>query len=84
MCIVERLRRGIFLDMAEEDKIVAVHAYYKATKTGVIAGLKVLCIIIADKCDEAIKWLDANQLAKVEEFTDKQKEVEDICNLMIR
>ena len=45
MRIVERLRRGTFLDMAEEDKIVAVHAYYKATKTGVIAGLKVLCII---------------------------------------
>ena len=39
---------------------------------------------IADKCDEAIKWLDVNQLAEVEEFTDKQKEVEGIWNLMIR
>ena len=39
---------------------------------------------IADKSDEAIKWLDTNQLAEVEEFTDKQKEVEGICNLMIR
>ena len=39
---------------------------------------------IADKCDEAIMWLDANQLAEVEELTDKQKEVEGICNLMIR
>ena len=39
---------------------------------------------ITDKCDEAIKWLDANQLAEVEEFTDKQKEVEGIWNLMIR
>ena len=27
---------------------------------------------IMDKCDEAIKWLDANQLAEVEEFNDKQ------------
>merc|ERR1712073_272604 len=35
---------------------------------------------IADKCDEAIKWLDANQLAEVEEFNDKQKEVEAVCN----
>ena len=26
---------------------------------------------IADKCDEAIKWLDANKLAEVKEFTDK-------------
>merc|ERR1739842_202093 len=36
-----------------------------------------------DKCDEAIKWLDANQLAEVEEFTEKQKEVEGVCNPII-
>merc|ERR1712200_19269 len=36
-----------------------------------------------DKCDEAIKWLDANQLAEVEEFSDKQKEVEGVCNPII-
>merc|ERR1719446_72385 len=38
---------------------------------------------INDKCDEAIKWLDANQLAEVEEFQDKQKEVESVCNPII-
>merc|ERR1712172_341757 len=38
---------------------------------------------IGDKCDEAIKWLDANQLAEVEEFTEKQKEVEGVCNPII-
>merc|ERR1712221_10904 len=38
---------------------------------------------INDKCDEAIKWLDANQLAEVEEFNDKQKEVESVCNPII-
>ena len=38
---------------------------------------------IADKCDEAIKWLDANQLAEVEEFNEKQKEVEGVCNPII-
>merc|ERR1712083_162640 len=38
---------------------------------------------IADKCDEAIKWLDANQLAEVEEFQEKQKEVEAVCNPII-
>merc|ERR1711955_3329 len=38
---------------------------------------------ITDKCDEAIKWLDANQLAEVEEFQDKQKEVEAVCNPII-
>jgi len=38
---------------------------------------------ITDKCDEAIKWLDANQLGEVEEFNDKQKEVESVCNPII-
>merc|ERR1712098_887412 len=38
---------------------------------------------ITDKCDEAIKWLDANQLAEVDEFKDKQKEVEAVCNPII-
>merc|ERR1712025_769850 len=38
---------------------------------------------IADKCDDAIKWLDANQLAEVEEFQEKQKEVEAVCNPII-
>merc|ERR1711997_923488 len=38
---------------------------------------------ILDKCDETIKWLDANQLAEVEEFNDKQKEVEAVCNPII-
>merc|ERR1712080_708990 len=36
-----------------------------------------------DKCDETIRWLDANQLAEVDEFQDKQKEVESICNPII-
>ena len=38
---------------------------------------------ITDKCDEAIKWLDANQLGEVEEFNEKQKEVEGVCNPII-
>merc|ERR1719285_46958 len=38
---------------------------------------------INDKCDEAIKWLDANQLAEVEEFQAQQKEVEAVCNPII-
>jgi len=38
---------------------------------------------ILDKCDETIKWLDANQLGEVEEFNDKQKEVEGVCNPII-
>merc|ERR1712198_385473 len=33
---------------------------------------------ITKKCDEIIKWLDANQLAEVDEFTDKQKELEEL------
>jgi len=39
--------------------------------------------VINDKCDDTIKWLDANQLAEVEEFNDKQKELEGICNPIV-
>jgi len=39
--------------------------------------------LISDKCDDAIKWFDANQLAEVEEFQEKQKEVEAVCNPII-
>jgi len=39
--------------------------------------------VINDKCDDCIKWLDANQLADVEEFNHKQKELEGICNPII-
>merc|ERR550534_2838463 len=38
---------------------------------------------ISDDDREAIKWLDANQLAEVEEFNEKQKEVEAVCNPII-
>jgi len=38
---------------------------------------------ISSKCDEAVKWLDSNQLAEVDEFQDKQKEVEAVCNPII-
>merc|ERR1711988_506898 len=39
---------------------------------------------IEDKCDECIKWLDANQLAEKEEYEEKQKEVEQVCNPIIQ
>lgn len=39
--------------------------------------------IIMDKCNEIIAWLDANQNAEEDEYKDKQKEVEDICNPII-
>merc|ERR1712112_448908 len=39
---------------------------------------------ILDKCDETIKWLEANQLAEVAEFQDKQKEVEAVCTPIIK
>merc|ERR1712086_686239 len=39
--------------------------------------------IINDKCDDCIKWLDANQTAEKDEFEDKQKEIEGVCNPII-
>jgi len=38
---------------------------------------------IIDKCNDTIKWLDANQLAEKDEFEHKQKELEQICNPII-
>merc|ERR1712112_398627 len=38
---------------------------------------------IVSKCDDALSWLDSNQLAEKDEFTDKQKEVEAVCNPII-
>lgn len=38
---------------------------------------------IQDKCNDIIKWLDANQLAEAEEYEHKQKELEAICNPIV-
>ncbi|KAM7364139.1 heat shock protein 70 cognate 4 [Cochliomyia hominivorax] len=38
---------------------------------------------ILEKCNETIKWLDANQLAEKEEYEHRQKEMEDICHPII-
>ena len=35
---------------------------------------------IQEKCSETIAWLDHNQTAELDEFKDKQKEIESICN----
>jgi L1 cell adhesion molecule like protein len=35
---------------------------------------------ITSEIDKAVEWLDANQLAEVDEFQDKLKELEGICN----
>ncbi len=38
---------------------------------------------ILDKCNDAISWLDGNQTAEIDEYKDKQKEVEAVCNPII-
>ncbi|KAK1311940.1 Heat shock cognate 70 kDa protein [Acorus calamus] len=38
---------------------------------------------IEDAIDGAINWLDSNQLAEADEFDDKMKELESICNPII-
>lgn len=38
---------------------------------------------ILEKCKETIAWLDANQTAETDEFKDKLKEVESVCNPII-
>ena len=38
---------------------------------------------ISDKCEEVIKWVDANNFAENDEFENKQEEFEEICNRII-
>ncbi|CAL9165684.1 unnamed protein product [Musa hybrid cultivar] len=38
---------------------------------------------IEDAIEQAIQWLDGNQLAEADEFEDKMKELESICNPII-
>ncbi|KAI7732586.1 hypothetical protein M8C21_024192 [Ambrosia artemisiifolia] len=38
---------------------------------------------IEDAIDEAVSWLDNNQLAEADEFEDKMKELENVCNPII-
>merc|ERR1711944_13897 len=59
-------------------------------------GLESYCFNIKDKIaesdrssilqrvDETIAWLDRNQTAEVDEFKDKQKELEAVCNPVIQ
>ncbi|KAE9453577.1 hypothetical protein C3L33_14518, partial [Rhododendron williamsianum] len=50
---------------------------------GAGAGPKIEEGKIENAIDEAIQWLDGNQLAEVEEFEDKLKELENFCNPII-
>ena len=38
---------------------------------------------IGDACDGALKWLDSNQMAEIEEFKHKLKEVKNTCSPII-
>ena len=38
---------------------------------------------IEDALDQTIQWLDHNQLAESDEFDDKMKELESVCNPII-
>ncbi|KAL3984261.1 kelch-like protein 33 [Sarotherodon galilaeus] len=38
---------------------------------------------VVEKCDEVFAWLENNQLVDKEEYQHKQKELEEVCNLII-
>merc|ERR1712018_795855 len=40
--------------------------------------------MMTNKCNDAIEWLEKNQMAEVEEFKDKQKELENTFNPIIK
>lgn len=35
-------------------------------------------------CDDTIRWMDSNQMAEKEEFEDKYKELEKVCQTIMR
>jgi L1 cell adhesion molecule like protein len=39
---------------------------------------------ILDKCNGVVRWLDDNQLAEKEEFESQQKELESVCNPIMK
>ena len=39
---------------------------------------------IGDACDDTIRWLDANQTAEKDQYEDKQKEIDGICNPIVK
>ena len=39
--------------------------------------------VIADICDESLRWLDSNQMADKVEYDHKLKETEHVCNPVI-
>merc|ERR1719436_434473 len=40
--------------------------------------------VVLEKCNEAISWLERNQMAEVEEFKDKQKELEKLFTPIVK
>merc|ERR1711881_808488 len=38
---------------------------------------------LVSKCEEVIRWIDANQAAEKDEYDDKKKELEEVCNPVI-
>lgn len=38
---------------------------------------------LMSKCEEVIEWIDANQAAEKDEYDEKKKELEEVCNPVI-
>ncbi|KAK3145052.1 hypothetical protein QOZ80_4AG0322120 [Eleusine coracana subsp. coracana] len=91
-------RRGCAEEFAEEDRMVRervdarnkLEAYVYNIKSTVDSGNKLADKMDAndkDKVEEAVRetneWLDNNQEADKEDYDEKLKELEDVCNLVI-
>ncbi|KAM1470798.1 hypothetical protein ACFX1Q_041287 [Malus domestica] len=69
-------------------KIALENYAYTMGKTLVIYAINMMNTIkkikdASDQTNQAIQWLDENQLAEADEFEDKLKELESICNPII-
>merc|ERR1719150_355275 len=73
-------------DDKQKERIAAkngLESYCLNMRNSKTKSMKMTKKTILDKCNEAISWLDGNQTAEVEEFKEKQKELESVCNPII-
>ncbi|KAK9176025.1 hypothetical protein WN944_028038 [Citrus x changshan-huyou] len=72
-------------DEEHKKKVEAKNALenYAYNMRNTIEDEKISLQKIEDTIEQAIQWLDGNQLAEADEFEDKMKELEGICNPII-
>lgn len=76
----DRMNEKIIQRMIHEAQLYKADDHKEKDRKAAKDALESYCFKFKTKCEGIIKWLDGNQSAGKEEFEQKQKEVEEICN----